>query len=50
MPRRKAEAYSSWRSCGAPSLKMLKAMLDGALGSQSWWGAALLMTESHGVQ
>ena len=29
------------RSCGAPSLEVLKARLDGALGSLSWWGAAL---------
>jgi len=26
----------------APSLEVLKAKLDGALGSQSWWAAALL--------
>ena len=26
---------------GAPSLEALKASLDGALGSLSWWGAAL---------
>jgi len=25
-------------SCGAPSLEKLKAGLDGALGSLSWWG------------
>ena len=31
------------RSCGAPSLEALKARLDGALGSLSWWGAALPM-------
>ena len=29
------------RSCGAPSLEVLKARPDGALGSLSWWGAAL---------
>jgi len=29
------------RSCGAPSLEVLKARLDGALGSLSWWRAAL---------
>ena len=29
------------RSCGAPSLEALKATLDGALSSLSWWGAAL---------
>ena len=29
------------RSCGAPSLEALMARLDGALGSLSWWGAAL---------
>ena len=29
------------RSCDAPSLEALKARLDGALGSLSWWGAAL---------
>ena len=28
---------------GAPSLQALKARLDGALGSLSWWGAALPM-------
>ena len=28
---------------GAPSLEVLKASLDGALGSLSWWGAALSM-------
>ena len=28
---------------GAPSLEALKARLDGALGSPSWWGAALPM-------
>jgi len=26
----------------APSLEVLKARLDGALGSLSWWGAACL--------
>jgi len=26
------------KSCGAPSLKALKARLDGALGNLSWWG------------
>ena len=25
-------------SCGAPSLEVLKAGLDGALGSPGWWG------------
>ena len=25
-------------SCGAPSLELLKARLDGAMGSLSWWG------------
>ena len=25
---------------GAPSLEVLKAWLDGALGSLSWWGTA----------
>ena len=25
-------------SCGVPSLEVLKAGLDGALGSLSWWG------------
>jgi len=29
----------------APSLEVLKARLDGTLGSLSWWGAALPMTE-----
>ena len=28
------------RSCGAPSLEALKASLDGALGSLSWWGGS----------
>ena len=28
---------------GAPSLEVLKATLDGALGSLSWWGATLPM-------
>jgi len=27
----------------APSLKVLKSRLDGALGKLSWWVAALLM-------
>lgn len=26
------------RSCGAPSLEMLKARLDEAVGSLTWWG------------
>jgi len=26
----------------APSLQVPKAMLDGALGSLTWWGAALI--------
>ena len=30
-------------SCGAPSLQALEARWDGALGSLSWWGAALPM-------
>ena len=30
-------------SVGAPSLEAFKARLDGALGSLSWWGAALPM-------
>ena len=34
-------AQAAQRSCGAPSLEALKARLDGALGSLSWWGAAL---------
>ena len=29
------------RSCGAPSLEILQARLDRALGSLIWWGAAL---------
>jgi len=33
--------YVAQRSCGAPSLEALEARLDGALGSLSWWGAAL---------
>ena len=28
---------------GAPTLEAFKARLDGALGSLSWWGAALHM-------
>jgi len=28
------------RAVGAPSLEVLRAGLDGALGSLSWWGAA----------
>ena len=36
-----------WHCCPeavrATSLEVLKAMLDGALGSLSWWGAALHM-------
>ena len=31
------------RAVGAPSLQALKARWDGALGSLSWWGAALPM-------
>jgi len=30
---------------GAPSLEVLKARLDGALGSLSWWEAALPKAE-----
>ena len=33
------------RSCGAPSLEAHKAKLDGALGSLSWWEAALPMAK-----
>jgi len=29
------------RRCGAPFLEALKARLDGALDSLSWWGTAL---------
>ena len=32
-----APAQAAQRSCGAPSLQALKARLDGALGSLSWW-------------
>jgi len=32
-----ALAQAAQRSCGAPSLQALKARLDGALGSLSWW-------------
>ena len=32
----------------APSLEVHKARLDGALGSLSWWGAALPMAGSWG--
>ena len=31
-------AQASQGSCGTPSLEVLKARGDGALGSQSWWG------------
>jgi len=31
------------RVVAAPSLEALKTTLDGALGSLSWWGAALPM-------
>jgi len=31
------------RSCGAPSLEVFKAGLDGILGSLSWWVTALSM-------
>jgi len=34
-------AQAAQRSCGAPSLKVLKARMDGTLGRLSWWGAAL---------
>jgi len=34
-------ASPEWRAVGAPSLQALKARWDGALGSLSWWGAAL---------
>ena len=37
------QRQAAQRSCGAPSLEALKARLDGALGSLSWWGAALPM-------
>ena len=30
---------------GAPSLEVLKSRLDGALGSLSWWVAALSVAE-----
>ena len=39
--RHRETAEGEERSCGAPSLEALKARLDGALGSLSWWGAAL---------
>jgi len=42
-PAKTLGAEVSQRSCGAPSLKALKARLDGALGSLIWWVAALLM-------
>jgi len=32
--------YCCPESCGAPSLDVLMAGLDGALGSLSWWRAA----------
>ena len=34
------EVMLSREAVGAPSLEALKARLDGALGSLSWWGAA----------
>jgi len=33
---------------GAPSLKLVKARLDGVLGRLSWWAAALLMAGGWG--
>ena len=33
-----------WNKVDAPSLEVLKARLDGALGSLSWWEVSLLMT------
>ena len=36
------------RSCGAPTLEAPKAGLYGALGSLSWWGAALPMAGGWG--
>ena len=36
-----SEALAQLPCCGASSLEALKARLDGALGSLSWWGAAL---------
>ena len=36
-------AKAAQKGCGAPSLETLKARLDGALRSLSWWGAALPM-------
>jgi len=41
---------SARRSCGAPFLEALKAKLDGALGSLSWWGAALPMTRAEALR
>jgi len=38
-----ALAYAAQRSCGTPLLEALKARLDGALGSLSWYMAALPM-------
>jgi len=35
-------------AAGAPSVEALKARLDGALGSLSWWEAALPMAEGWG--
>ena len=37
------DTYIAQRAVGAPSLQALKARWDGALGSLSWWGAALPM-------
>jgi len=34
----------------APFLKVLKARLDGALGSLSWWGAALPIAGEDGTK
>jgi len=40
LPQRAGGASTAaQRSCGAPSLEALKARLDGALGSLSWWRA-----------
>jgi len=36
-------AQVAQRSCGVPSLQVLKARLNGALGRLIWWMAALLM-------
>ena len=44
----KKEELLGREAVGAPSLEALKARLDGALGSLSWWGAAPTNPQPHG--